>query len=352
MPTTINTLKEATATPYNDIYMRATLTDEGNIPRSGSMCHSPDIIPNGQDSLPEFQQYLKDTWGMDLDKPLTSGFYNYIYVRGKNLANKAQNGEIFLYYSPASLLLWPHTWKNNIIKTSKGNNNVNVSANTVNDIVVGDDAFLWDTPGNPKDDHYCLVSRVVTSDNPNNLPDGMESLGDFGEWVANNPAIGWRNVTIIDKDKPDWKQNVEVKGDWTGNEKTQNIHVIIDCTKIPEGCEIQFLSNPHKGCNPPIEIPKTKTDGQPTFAMGMFTDMEKGYDGNVTVYFWSNGKKIPAGAKIKLLAFIVRSANTKQGAKMARYGKHPSEFNIPEHLWKDTEMPVAQQVGAITGQFK
>jgi hypothetical protein len=289
---------------YDDIYIRSNFDDKGEIPTSGTLCHSPDIIPNGQKPLADPNTLISDeNWDKEMGKNLIANAHNYIYVRGMNLANKAENGDVYLYYSKASLLLYPSQWKNNQLKTDDGSGKCNVSAKAIGSRVVTDNPFTWE-PEYITGDHYCMVARVSTKDNPNKIPDTGD-IQDFSKFICNNPGFGWRNVSVVNADSPTFTQTIEYE---QGTIKAP-MKFCIECTNVPVGAEVAF-SCATPGPQPVINLDKTTVTNSESFIVGMSSNVPKNFKSNISYSYWSNGKKPLKGFKIRLYAiYLVATDN-------------------------------------------
>jgi hypothetical protein len=84
--------------------------DSGTVPRAGTLCASPDIIPYGTVPVNDPVTFFTNNYSQDVGQVLTANQQNYIYARAYNYATGPQSGSIFLYYSPAALLLYPSMW--------------------------------------------------------------------------------------------------------------------------------------------------------------------------------------------------------------------------------------------------
>lgn len=191
-----------TASLYDDIYVRDNFNDSGETPSTGIPYISPDIIPY-QGGLLTWQVAI-DTYsaGPDNGKPIINNGLNNIYVRAKNLQQiELESGSVSLYYSKASLLLLPSKWS--AILTSLGkakvnfiNRDGNLNASP-NEILLGSEAFVLTGLSPVQGDHYCLISIVKTPKHTVTIPENFATNAKFAEWVQNNPAIAWRNISYI-----------------------------------------------------------------------------------------------------------------------------------------------------------
>ncbi|MBB5747400.1 hypothetical protein [Brevundimonas variabilis] len=186
----------ATATGYNDLYIRDNFSDTGVIPSSGNPCQSPDIIPLQSGSL---------TWvtanstyaGPDQGLSIVNGGVNNIYVRARNLNTVAAAGTASLYYADASLFLLPTSWIP--VSAAGGSGSVSLvdgagsASIAAGGVALSSPSFLL--TGLPSGPHYCLISVLQTAAHPVQVPASFQTNAAFSVWVQNNPAVGWRNIS-------------------------------------------------------------------------------------------------------------------------------------------------------------
>lgn len=305
---------------WNDIYFRESKGDPGNNPGSGtSSCF--DII-----TRQEPYQNPSILIGTDKDKNnsqnLNAGMNNYIYVRAVNNAAKTQNAKIYLYYSKASLLLYPTLWQQNIIKTGGGKEYFEYSAKQNEMFVCADDkqgVFFWN-PALISGDHYCLVSRAVTSDHPAVIPK-VSDVKNFGKFISQNRSYGWRNVTVVDSGV-DFSQTVS----YDQGEEGATMHIILSCKNAPVGSEVAF-DCPTAGPSPLIHMNRTKIT-EPNQDLGIVCDVPANFHGDITYYFWGHGKQPGENFSIELNCVIFVSKSDS----LYCYAKHYEElgFALPK----------------------
>lgn len=246
---------------YNDLYVRSTLNDTGNIPRpSAGLSSSPDIIPYGimpVDNPATF--FTGDNFNKVLSKDIIYNADNYIYLRGINYAAGAQSGQMYAYYVPSNLLLYPSTWRTNQLFTSGGVDHVAVSASAANAPFATPEPLVWrQVPYPPPNQHYCMVSRIVTAEHPNPIPN-TGTFSDFANWVANNGGIGWRNVSVVAAGSPE----ILFASDYDQGEEGGLMDVLITATGAPIGSEVWFSSGTPLADGKVIAIPPTKITQSP-----------------------------------------------------------------------------------------
>lgn len=270
-------------------YFRSNLSDTyaNGSGRSNSMSSSPDIIPFG--SIPistsKYQQTFLDTFNNDLGANLVVNDLNYIYLRGKALTDVA-SVTFKLYYIPANILLYPSFWKNNVITTADGKDQVTVSNVKANTPIVVDPPFLWvKTPSPTPSDHYCLIARTTDSPDPSTIKHG--SIGEFAQWLAENDGYGWRNTTTVTGGIPDQLQkytSINIPAEW----EAASAWVAMNADNIPVGWDVSFtLTVPDANGNS-ISLAKTPTT-QNKFVYGTPAVFNPGYTSDVYYSIWTNG---------------------------------------------------------------
>lgn len=238
---------------YTDIYIRDDLADTGEYPNTAATASlSPDVIVWGTQILDDPEIYLTENYGKTWYRNLTTGEVNYIYGRTKNLGPQAAEGRLYLYYSRGTLLNNPTEWSANALPTAIPGQDYVVLKPARNgqahDISVGDSAFVWTPPSDGA--HYCLVGRVVTEDHPNELPGDFPNRAAYIAWILDNPAIAWRNVSIVDaSDPPDYQESYSYE-----NLDTQRSEYLfmMSSSGLPDGSELSMVSAAI-GPEPPID---------------------------------------------------------------------------------------------------
>lgn len=269
---------------YDDVYMRDSLSDVGEIPAKGAWTCSPDIIPNGVNLIHDPVNHLKETYGSDLGQPTVLQQQNYFYVRGKNLHDGPRTAKFELYYTPQHLFLFPSLWKDNILETSDSKTQVSASAKVKHDIVVPDQPFTF-LP--QTSEHHCLIGRVITDEHPNPIPTNITNMTALSKYILDNPNMAWRNVVLVRNNIPTFTHHFDLDvGD-------QDCRVLLGlrCNNISVRSSVAFScgtpipSGPDKGKI--IELVRTPVT-QPNVFLGQEElQFPAGYKSNVSYSYWA-----------------------------------------------------------------
>jgi hypothetical protein len=306
---------------YNDLFLRDNTSDTGSIPANPPVSTSPDIIPYGTSPVTDPTTFFTGNYGSDVGQDLIANAQNYLYMRAKNLAAGAESGTVSLYYSKASLLLYPSLWQSNILQTSDGATSVPISASTTGAIAVATNPFTW-VPQAISGDHYCLIGRIVTATNPNPIP-ATGNIQDFATYIANNRGMGWRNVAITTAGSPTFTQNVNYDQGTQGGAMS----VLITCTNVPVGAQVSFSSGT-PGPTPPVNLPQTTVTNAGSFIAGVSTTIPANWTSNISYSYWANGTTPLPGWSIALsVVYFVPGGNSlyKLGKTFAQLGLKEEE---------------------------
>jgi hypothetical protein len=286
-------------TVYKDMLVRSSTSDTGQVPFSGTASSSPDIIPAG--NLPKDPLSFLADMGKDYGQNVIAAENNYLYARGVNLASKHQNGAVHLYWSRASLLQYPSQWSGNELPldTEKTEGSPVEADQGANFVTLA--PFLWkNVPTPPPGDHYCLVGRMVTADDPNPIPD-LFTLPDFAAWIAQNRGMSWRNITVVNDPRG---PVITQQALYEQKQAASEIYVQLICENMPTGAEISLACGT-PGPQPLIQLTWTKIT-EPNQIAGVQTKIPQNWTSNITYSFRPNGTKPAANAKLKLqMIYIV-----------------------------------------------
>jgi len=271
---------------YNDLMVRDSLSDTGQVPYQNYNEWCPDIIPKVQPLPPGTAlQTLIDTYSSDIGENLEKGQINYIYLRAKNLASTLQSGSINLYYTDESTFIFPRQWKDNKIGT------INVSSQP-NAVAANAEPLMW-TPPPERQDGYCLIAQVVTDNHPNPIPD-FDTSDEWWAWVHGNAAIANRNVKLVDN-IPDtgtqWKLQL------LNPDPVAHTHAIeAECHNCPIGSTVSIFC-PSTLPSPQIDVTQTIRNSTLANVVAM-SDLPANFLDDFVVSFQPPGDKKPIGATI------------------------------------------------------
>jgi C1A family cysteine protease len=318
---------------YGDLYIRDNLDNAGAVPQTGTASKSPDIIPVGTHALAEPRE-LADNWLTDPGKDLQGNARNYLYLRAKNLGLTATQGNASLYWAPASLILWPEQWKSNRLTTETGADTVTLRASTPGQVAVGESPFVWAPSELPGHDHYCLIAMNSTAAHPAQLPTHLKTVGEWAEFIHDRPSFGWRNVTLVESEKP----KVEIPVHLAVSEEV-DLYVMLTPEGLPPGSEVQ-LTCEATDPKPLLAIERTKIANAAAPGIGFVSTVPAGLSTTLTFAFWNAGHAVSAGASLTLQALYVVEED------------HPLAPYAQPHEDPDAGPVLGVPVGSYTARFE
>lgn len=281
---------------YDDVVVRDNISDFGQTPVSGNLTASPDIVPNGTKLLTDIN-VLRNDWFKDIGKDILKNAYNNIYMRGINLSSQKKKVRFSLYYSEASLLLYPSLWKDKPLKNAEGKSYIEVEVDS-GEIAVTPGIFSWKPEAIAENDHYCLIGRVETDEHPNPIPD-VEKIDDFAKFIATHPGFSWRNVTIVDAGAPTFSQAIPyMQGTQPGE-----MHFHLSWNKNLRGAMVS-LNCDSELPQPLIQIPQQEIT-QDYGIFGVISKVPENLKGNIIFNYWNNNRKSTEEWEIKLSVFYI-----------------------------------------------
>jgi hypothetical protein len=287
------------------ILIRSSLTDTGELPRSGDVSNSPDVIP--------YQTLVEDPIGFfignydeNVNQELLATKDNFIYARGKNLASTLQQGDIYMYYSLDSKLNDPASWTKNQLQTKDGKLFATVNAQSQGNIVVTEMPFVWVPPDPQSGETYSLIGVIVPK---GTKPTFKQLLFNFEKYVEEHNTIGWTKVTIkkpIPPPIPDrkWKTTFA----YSQGATARQMRFDLQCKNIPSGSYISFVSDNNDGPNPPILLDKTQVS-DPNGSYGIASQVPADYKCNISFEFMYKGTA-PLDSSVKFIAYYYEGSGS------------------------------------------
>ncbi len=178
-----------------DVYVRDYVGDAGDVPASGIVCRSPDIIvrqapvANPQAAFGEGS----GTEGLDnLGVAVETGLDHRVFVRVRNRGGTSAATTATVYYAEPSTLPTPAMWT--LIGT------------TGSSVVPADDKLYvlpvlsWPKGSLPSPGHYCFVAVLDAAGDPAAPALTTLSMPDFATYVAlvtDNNGVAWRNFSVL-----------------------------------------------------------------------------------------------------------------------------------------------------------
>ncbi|HEY8928140.1 MAG TPA: hypothetical protein VIM55_03055 [Mucilaginibacter sp.] len=280
--------------------MRKNLAQTNPNQPGSDVCTSPDIIPYQKDAVAPSTFITDENWKKDLGKAILKDEYNLIYIRGDNNATEQKTGTLELNYAPSNLVMWPSQWADNRIQLAtieKFSQEITAAPGSK---WAAEYAFQWKPGQLPSGaDHYCLVARMNEP-----VPQMNMSWDQLIEWIK-KPNVGWRNVNMIVGNTPTWERRYQLTLSKEANiPEVSHCYIFAEFSRnMPLGVSVSF-SCAGPGADPVINKQKEdyKEVGQ---TIGMWSDVNKGFDQMGTLSFWANGKTIPTDASVTLSMYNV-----------------------------------------------
>lgn len=333
---------------YQDIYMRDYVGDTGQVPSDTRMgvSQSPDIIPYGPNPDTNYQADFAANYNGPFGyiQNVNPAAYNYIYVRGFNAFPTAQTGSINLYWSPASLLLWPQGWIANRIANTNGTQSATIASTAPNTVCVGRGAFYWHPGSLSAGDHFCLISQVVTQQDPNVFP---TTIADFAQWVANNANIAWRNVNLVSAPAPQYSAFVSMQNPVA---EVNQFTLTVTCTAVPDGAVVSLVgSEPSPLINFNFTVgPTNQTGTNPKVNQYGWTVFNvPGLFQEALQLSTTSAASLPGGASITYTYYWLVQRNHP----LAHLGVEPAQFNMQGEAPGVADQGVMIPLGDYTFQF-
>lgn len=289
------------STTYPGFYFRNHLGGNGDVPNSGPYEACPDII-GSQTPIANPQATLGTqlSWNTSYVTDPVYGATNYYYVRGiDGGADGVTALPVSLYAVPSQLILFPSTWQDSPLQTSKGASTVSVSAKP-GDIGVAGEAFVF-TPERPvgQSDFYAFVSQATAAIPP------VAKWEDMAGLLTDDLGLGFRNTLDVDPNATNWVHTLGLNIPASFEKAT--ILLTLSTTGMT-GATVGLFANIFDSDNQPIQILPT-TIPQDPFLTGLQLTLSGGVSGMLGVYYMAGASLPAAGSTITLSAYYVVPEN-------------------------------------------
>jgi len=301
---------------YNGIYAHNNLSCTGGLPSPGPYNLCPDIIGSSSEVTdPQSVFSTPASWAQMYSTEPVAGQNNYYYVRGLNGAAVAQSNIASLYWTPAQLILFPATWKNNPLSASDGTESVALSA-APGAIAVGANPFVWD-PEAPSDgsSFYSFVSQINDSENSNPIPASVSWL-DMAQLLTHGLGFGLRNTCYVDAAASSWTERLMINIPASLPAAGQ-IMLTVAATGLT-GCTVGLIADTFLPSQQPILVnPVQITQNQ--FLTGIQIELPPGFSASLAVQFWAGSGAAPSpGAALNVgAAYVVPPQSLAEAAGRA-----------------------------------
>lgn len=322
-----------------------TTTPEGQVPVTGSLNSTPDIIPmTAAVRDPQGTLSSPESWAKTYSGQVSLGVPNYLYVRAKNFGAGEEQATVSMYASGNALINLPTQWLQNALTVQTGGKTVSLAATTNQQIVVGTQPFYWEAPRPPAgSDHYCLFALVDDPKNPNPLlhgdvPNDYKTIADL---VTNSLYVGWKNMAEVGPGAS-WTQQMQMPIP-PGATPGQQLHVYVFGTAGFVGADIALSSGDGVSYDPPITIGRTRINS-PTETYGTLTTPVAGTPGTVlNLSCWINDAKPGFTDRISAVCgWVPQSAEDLQPFREIGAARR-----LPQHLLAATDIGWEVPIGAM-----
>jgi len=240
---------------WSGLLVRGNTGNSGEIPRSGALTASMDVVINGQNAL-SAQQLIK-MWGQTRWAP-QPGLKNYAYGRAQssNIGVPVKEGKLMGFYSDAGFNPPPSSWVQ--MFTYDGSSSTAPLETMVGKVIdpdsraaTGDsNGFAFEPPGSG---HYCLVI-VAQTEFFSNEPLANGGNWNSWEWLTHNGAAGWHNVNVATEAENYLKF-------YNQDDRPEQFVFEAHCSKLPPGSRVilraaddhldaisngEIIKNPHQ----------------------------------------------------------------------------------------------------------
>jgi hypothetical protein len=178
----------------------------------------------------------------------------------------------------------------------------------------------------PQGFHYCLVGQVVTSAHPNPIPTApFANSAAFIAWLVDNPAICWRNITIVPASLPAYQQGANFAN---LDPVAEQYMFIVSGTDYPNNTSVNIQST-----GSGLSFNYTQLFGPPSTGQNVtaIQTIPANYSGSVLLTVTPPaGSTVPSTAKIQ---FVYAKYTTSESESiLQKYARPASFFGVRDSL--------------------
>lgn len=271
---------------------------------------SPDVIPYGPTPIADLSSLTPNYGSAPTKQDIALNMWNYVYVRGKNLTNGAQNSRVYLFYVQSDKMNWPENWESDhIMYKGQVQNWADVTLNALGDIFVT--GFQWRPPAFGSDQNsYRLIAYVDNHPSTTHPfdPTKIGYLGDstqIGNYVYGHTCMAVSDTTEVAETLP----TVEGVAKFTvpGTTGTTDMLIGLRFENMSTDGQIAFIVPGLDANNTIITTKANLTD--PDEVLLVPATYPFGFETTITYRFWK-GSTQPSGAKIHAIAYQVETDGT------------------------------------------
>ena len=310
---------------YTGILVRASLEDNGKIPRSGPLQESPDTIPFGSVPVDDPQQLFKDSYDENVSKPLVADQKNVIYVRGKNGGDFAQAGEVYVYWANEDDLNNPTKWKQNQLLTTLGRASEDLPPIEEDEIAVTENPFEWSPDAELAGQSVAVIGVIATNERPNPVP-GLRSPINFDRWISEQGGVGALQATV--EAPPEPSPTLGTSGQYDLGNEAGTVTFRLRTKNIPIGSTVCFKAAKPDAEGRPIEVGSTRVTNNP-FSVSIDVELYKNYSSQLEFKLFLPDAEL-ADPDNEISVEVSQLPATSGGpSRPVVLGKYASQINVP-----------------------
>lgn len=320
---------QGTASTYDGLYLRDNLKSQGTLPAVAPFNACPDIIQSSTPIAdPQKTFGTVSSWNTIYPTSPTPG-KNYYYVRGLNGSTEDFDGEISLFWTPAQLILFPSTWKNNPLLTAAGSEGVKVQA-APGFVGVGNDGFVLDTGVESLPNPNAFYS-FVAQNNAAAIPT-ISSWLEMSQLLTQQMGIGFRNVLTFDPVNGPLLARMGFNIPMSIGESA-TLQLTISTQGIPAGDTIGLIGDCFTPEMKSILLQPMKTTGN-SYVAGIQIDVDPGFNSSVAFQYWNTSGQVPAPGSFLTLSVNYEVPQEKYaralelGVLDSRYAQAPQTVGV------------------------
>lgn len=323
-----DTYSKTALSQWRGMLTRKTTSDIGQIPVTGGVTASVDIVCNNSTEL--LPEQLIQNWNSVYWQYPQVG-KNYVYTRCQNVNFLGDLSDkdatpitpiVHMYYTTGGFNQPPSSWLQ--LTTTDGTNldgKVILLTGTTGPMPQGtrgcSESFFFNPTST---DHVCLIATVATDYFSN--PKNADSNWNSSTWITHNGAGAWKNVNP--------QQGVENKLSFYNQDgSTEKFAFKVQCQNVPKGSKISLRSADESIALDSGSLIVNSDSANYEFAV----ELPAKHKGELIVTMEdSEGNMLPANAAVHIdMYWRLSKGHSQYGASIALYNVHEKSINHEDH---------------------